>query len=303
MIFSVPPGERHKTRESWARLTDEMLAGGFGRDTTVIVCGGGVVGDLAGFVAATFMRGVPVVQMPTTLLAMIDASIGGKTGVDVAAGKNLVGAFHPPVAVIADLHVLRTLPRRHFLAGLAEAIKHGVVRDALYFDWLASIMPDLAAMDGMTSSHVAAVVIRSIEIKASVVRADELERGPRQILNFGHTLGHAIETAGNFALLHGEAIAIGMVIEAQIAERLGIAASGTAARIREVLQRAQLPVTLPSNIDVESVLRLTGSDKKSRAGATRYALPSSVGTMAAESDGWTVAVDAGVVREMLAANA
>ena len=302
-VFSIPAGERQKTRESWTRLTDEMLRAEFGRDTTVIACGGGVVGDLAGFVAATFMRGVPLIQMPTTLLAMIDASIGGKTGVDVPAGKNLVGAFHQPVAVIADVHTLRTLPRRHFLAGLAEAIKHGVVRDAMYFEWLASSMPELAAMDGMTAPSVNALVTRSVEIKAAVVRADERERGLRQILNFGHTLGHAIETASNYRLLHGEAVAIGMVVESQIAERLGVAASGTAARIREVAQRAQLPVTLPADVDVESVLRLTAADKKSRAGAVRYALPSRIGEMAAEADGWTIAVDDTVVRDMLAANA
>ena len=302
VVFSMPDGERHKTRESWARLTDDMLDAGFGRDTAVIACGGGVVGDLGGFVAATFMRGVRVIQMPTTLLAMIDASVGGKTGVDAPAGKNLIGAFHAPAAVIADLSVLRTLPRRHFIAGLAEAVKHGVVRDAMYFEWIASVLPELTATDGATSAPVAALVTRSIEIKAAVVRADEREGGLRQILNFGHTVGHAIEAGSGYALLHGEAIAIGMVIEAQIAERLGVAASGTAARIREVLRRAQLPVTLPGDADIDGIMRLTSADKKSRRGAAHYALPARIGEMAA-GENWTIPVDDGVVREMLAANA
>src|ERR687890_1917294 len=224
-LHVIPSGEEHKTRETWARVTDGMLDAGCGRDTTVVALGGGVVGDLAGFVAATFMRGVPVVQCPTTLLAMIDASIGGKTGVDTAAGKNLVGAFHPPAAVLADVETIRTLPIEQRRSGLVEAIKHGVISDA-------------------------EAVARSVEIKAEVVRADEREHGRRKTLNLGHTIGHALEHVSEYALLHGEAVAIGMVLEARIAERLGVADAGTAEQIEAVLRRGGLPVARPGELPV-----------------------------------------------------
>ncbi|HVE77600.1 MAG TPA: 3-dehydroquinate synthase, partial [Gemmatimonadaceae bacterium] len=211
-VLAVPPGEVHKTRESWARLTDAMLARGHGRDTTVVALGGGVVGDLAGFVAATYMRGLPLVQVPTTLLAMIDAAIGGKTGVDTAAGKNLVGAFHPPAAVVADPDVLATLPAPHLRAGLAEAIKHGVVADEAYFDFVREALPSLLAADGWAGESMTELVAVSARIKAEVVSRDERESGLRKVLNFGHTLGHAIEAASGYALLHGEAVAIGMAL-------------------------------------------------------------------------------------------
>lgn len=297
--FSIPAGEQHKTRESWMTLTDAMLDAGFGRDTTVVALGGGVVGDLAGFVAATFMRGVPVVQMPTTLLAMIDASIGGKTGVDVVAGKNLVGAFHHPSAVIADLDLLRTLPERHWRAGMAEAIKHGVVADAVYFDWIHASLGELLAAGGAMTPSVPALVSRSVEIKAAIVRADERERGRRQVLNFGHTIGHAIESESGYEMLHGEAIALGMVLESRIAERLGIGERGIAERIHVAVKRAGLPVVLPASLDAERILERTRGDKKSRSGVVRYALPRRIGAMAGEADGWSVPVDDRVVLDVL----
>jgi 3-dehydroquinate synthase len=297
--FSIPAGEQHKTRESWMTLTDAMLDAGFGRDTTVVALGGGVVGDLAGFIAATFMRGVPVVQMPTTLLAMIDASIGGKTGVDVVAGKNLVGAFHHPSAVIADLDLLRTLPERHWRAGLAEAIKHGVVADAVYFDWIHASLSELLAAGGTMAPSVTALVSRSVEIKAAVVRADERERGRRQVLNFGHTLGHALETESGYEMLHGEAIAIGMVLESRIAERVGVAERGIAERIRVVVKRAGLPDSVPASLDTQRLLERTRADKKSRAGAARYALPKRIGGMAGEAEGWSVPVDDALAHEVI----
>jgi len=188
-VHVIPSGEAHKTRDTWARVTDGLLDAGCGRDTTVVALGGGVVGDLAGFVAATFMRGVPVVQCPTSLLAMIDASIGGKTGVDTTAGKNLVGAFHAPAAVLADVETIRTLSLAQRRAGLAEAIKHGVLADADYFARLESELPALLEAD---PSATLDAVARSVEIKADVVRADEREHGRRKTLNLGHTLGHAL---------------------------------------------------------------------------------------------------------------
>jgi 3-dehydroquinate synthase len=289
-LFTVRPGEQYKTRESWARLTDELMARGFGRDTTIIALGGGVVGDLAGFVAATYMRGVPVVQVPTTLLAMIDASIGGKTGVDTPAGKNLVGAFHQPAAVIIDPTVLASLPPRQLRAGLAEAIKHGVIADAAYFERTVDTIPALLAPDGAGGAAMMALIDGSVAIKRDVVARDEREAGVRRILNFGHTLGHAAEALSGYALLHGEAVSIGMAMESRLAERLGEAENGTEARVCAALARAALPVTVPTQMDVRALIGLTYADKKVRRGRVEYALPRAIGAMAGRETGWGVAV-------------
>jgi 3-dehydroquinate synthase len=296
-LHVVPAGEATKTRATWADLTDAMLAAGCGRDTTVVALGGGVVGDLAGFVAATFMRGVPVVQCPTSLLAMIDASVGGKTGVDTEAGKNLVGAFHPPAAVLIDVETLETLPLAHRRAGLAEAIKHGIIGDAAYLARLDAALPALLAGEpGATLEAVA----RSVELKAEVVRADAREHGLRKTLNFGHTLGHAIEQASGYALLHGECVAIGMVLEARLAERLGVAGVGTAAAIEAVLRRAGLPVERPASLGASEILESTRHDKKARRDVVEYSLPSGIGAMAGAESAWGIAVGDALVREVLA---
>jgi len=296
-VYAIPAGESHKTREQWASLTDAMLADGLGRDSVVIALGGGVVGDLAGFVAATFMRGIPVVQVPTTLLAMIDASVGGKTGVDTMAGKNLVGAFHHPAAVVADLDVLSTLPREQMRAGLAEALKHGVIADAAHFDQVLADGPALLA--GTIDDAVVDLVATSVEIKADVVRRDEREGGVRKTLNFGHTLGHAIEALSGYSLLHGEAVAIGMVLESDIAERLGLASPGTAQRVRAAVERLTLPHRKPADQSAEQILAATRSDKKARAGEVEYALPSRIGAMAGADTGYGVRVPDDVVRAVL----
>ena len=285
----VPPGEAEKTRERWAWLTDELLALGCGRDTTLVALGGGVIGDLAGFTAATFMRGVPYVQVPTTLLAMVDASVGGKTAVDLPAGKNLVGAFHRPALVVADPATLRTLPAAELRAGLAEVIKHGVIADADYLRNVVETLPALLAPAGDLAA-LAEVVLRSVEIKADVVASDEREGGRRKILNFGHTLGHAIELLSGFTLLHGEAVAIGMRLEARLAERLGVAESGTARAVADALDRAGLPTRVPPAMDAEAIVRATRGDKKARAGVAEYALPAAVGRMAGAERGWGLAV-------------
>jgi 3-dehydroquinate synthase len=297
-IFTMPAGEQFKTRETWARLTDELLAAGFGRDTTIIAIGGGVVGDLGGFVAATFMRGVRYVQVPTSLLAMIDASVGGKTGVDTATGKNLVGAFHQPAAVIADTSVLASLPIEQFRAGMAEAIKHGVIADEDYFSRVESLAGTLQSID-VSSPAVLDLVARSVEIKADVVRRDEREDGIRKTLNFGHTVGHAIELASGYTLLHGEAVAIGMVYEALIAERIGAATPGTADSIRRAVKAAELPDTRPSSISIDDVVSATRGDKKARAGRTEYALPARIGAMAGASRSWSMPVSEDLLREVL----
>lgn len=298
VIFEIPSGESHKTRQSWARLTDEMLAKGFGRDTTIVALGGGVVGDVAGFVAATYMRGVPVVQVPTTLLAMVDASVGGKTGVDTPAGKNLVGAFHQPSAVVIDPLVLETLPLEHLRAGFAEIVKHGVVADADYFERVATFVERTPLFAERALPELTAIIERSVAIKSSIVARDERESGMRKVLNFGHTIGHAIEAATHFEMLHGQAVAIGLVTEARVAERLGVAAGGTSRDIERVCLAAGLSTALPS-IAADTIIGFTRADKKARAGRVEYALPTKIGAMAGADRGWTVAVDDVVVREAL----
>lgn len=289
-VVRMPAGERHKTRETWARVTDEMLAHGFGRDSAIIALGGGVVGDLAGFVAATYMRGIPFVQVPTTLVAMIDASIGGKTGVDTPAGKNLVGAFHQPEAVLIDPGVLGTLPARELRAGLAEAIKHGVIADAGYFDRTVASLPAILAPGGSTGDAMRSLIEGSVAIKRGVVARDEREQGLRKILNFGHTLGHAAEALSGYALLHGEAVAIGMAVESRLAERIGLAEAGTTERVRMALSCATLPSQIPSSLDPEQLVALTKTDKKARRGQTEYALPITIGRMAGAESAWGIAV-------------
>ena len=299
-VIAIPPGEAHKTRATWAGVTDRMLALGAGRDAAIVALGGGVVGDLAGFVAATYMRGIPVVQAPTTLLAMIDAAIGGKTAVDTPAGKNLVGAFHAPALVVADPEALGTLPPAELRAGLAEALKHGVVADADYFARLERDLPALLAPGGHRGEAMASLIARSIAIKQDVVRRDAREDGVRKTLNFGHTIGHAVEALSAYRLLHGEAVAIGMALESRLAERIGVAQRGTAARIATALARAGLPASRPADQAPAAVLAATRGDKKARAGVVEYALPARVGEMAGASTGWSIRVPDDAVVEVLA---
>jgi 3-dehydroquinate synthase len=283
VVITIPAGEIHKTRETWSRVTDEMLANHIGRDGVVVALGGGVVGDLAGFVAATYLRGIPVVQIPTSLIAMIDASIGGKTGVDVSAGKNLVGAFHPPTVIVVDPSLLATLPERELRGGLAEAIKHGVIADAAYFERVAR--------EGRRPSFD--LVARSIEIKAEIVNADPREAGRRKVLNFGHTLGHAIESASEYTMSHGEAIAVGMSLEARLGESIGVTKRGTADAVDSAIRAAGLP--LSHTFDPADLLRRTRGDKKVRAGNVEYALPSEIGGFGS----WTTPVDDAAVLSVL----
>lgn len=287
-LITFPAGERNKNRDTWANLSDRMLAHHFGRDAAVIALGGGVVGDLAGFVAATYLRGLPYVQVPTSLLAMIDSSIGGKTGVDAPAGKNLVGAFHQPRFVLADLDVLTTLPPPQLAEGMAEALKHGVIADAAYF---ASLERDYGAVAAHDTAVLEHVVRRSVEIKADVVARDEREGGVRAILNFGHTVAHAIEAVAKFEASHGEAVAIGMVFEARLGETLGVTAAGTATRIAQALERNRLPLQLPDGADPAQLVEAMRSDKKAREAKLRFALPATIGAMHRGADGgYTVVV-------------
>ena len=283
----------------WVRLTDQMLGKGYVRDSAVIALGGGVVGDLAGFVAATFMRGIPVVQVPTTLVAMVDASIGGKTAVDTFAGKNLVGAFHPPAAVLIDPQLLATLPLKELRAGFAEIIKHGVIADEPYLFQVAGSASDLLSHGGSMSDMMVSLIVRSVEIKAEVVSRDEREEGLRKVLNFGHTIGHAVEMVSGYSLLHGEAVAIGMALESRLAERIGLAQTGTAATVIRTLQAAGLPTDLPKDFGPDAVIEAMRSDKKGRSGKMMFALPLRIGAMAGEDTGWTVPVGDDQLREVL----
>ncbi|MGD2122078.1 MAG: 3-dehydroquinate synthase [Gemmatimonadota bacterium] len=294
-LFTFPPGEASKTREEWARLTGEMLATGFGRDSAVVAVGGGVTGDLVGFVAATFMRGVPLVQVPTSLVAMIDSSVGGKSAVDVPEGKNLVGAFHPPHLVVVDPEVAVTLPVHERAQGLAEAVKHGAILDPVY---LADLEGDIPCVLKGEVGATGRVVVRSIEIKAEVVSKDERESGLRKILNFGHTLGHAVEAAKGYALPHGSCVALGMVLEAQLGEQLGITRAGSADIMRKMARLLDLPTNLPADLEPEAVLAYTRSDKKGRGGKPRYVLLAHPGKVA-EGEDWAREVPDEIVLEVL----
>jgi 3-dehydroquinate synthase len=285
-MLSFPPGEQSKSRETWARLTDELLDRGFGRDSGLVALGGGVTGDLAGFVAATYMRGVPYVQVPTTTVAMLDASIGGKTGVDTKMGKNLVGAFHSPVAVIADPGTLTTLRESEYRSGLAEAVKHGLIADGDYFEWIASHASELMERN---SGMLTWLVRRSVEIKAEVVSSDEREAGRRAILNAGHTVAHALELVSDYQLLHGEAVAIGLVAECAIAEAMSLADAGLSRMLASLLKRLGLPTEVPPGLTPGAILASMERDKKNRGGGIHFSLPAGVGQMPA-SERWTTAV-------------
>ncbi|MBI4545925.1 MAG: 3-dehydroquinate synthase [Gemmatimonadetes bacterium] len=294
-LLEFPAGEAHKTRATWAELTDALLARGMGRDGCIIALGGGVTGDLAGFVAATYMRGIPVVQVPTTLVAMLDAAIGGKTGVDAPGGKNLVGAFHQPRAVLIDPEVLATLPDMELRSGLAEAVKHGAIADADYLRRTGEAAPRLLARD---AAALVELVRRSLEIKADFVARDPLESGPRKALNFGHTLGHALEALSGYGLAHGYAVAAGMVAEAELGEAAGISQAGTAAALRHVLGALGLPGGWPTGFDPAVAVRQARLDKKARQARTRYTLLARPGAVARAADGdWSVPLeDAWVVQ-------
>lgn len=295
----ISAGESHKTRETWAIVTDALLDAGVGRDSTIVALGGGVVGDITGFVAATYMRGVKFVQVPTTLVAMVDAAIGGKTGVDTPRGKNLVGCFHMPAAVLIDPEVLLTLPLRELRAGFAEVIKCGVVADADYFALVREAVPDLLSGGLGRSDRLEPLIVGGIEIKVRIVAQDEREDGLRKILNFGHTIGHAVEKTTGYSLLHGEAIAIGMAVESELAERIGAAEPGTTGEIEKALGLAGLPTRLPPECSPQRMLDAMRSDKKGREGKIRFALPSRIGQMARDGSDWSVPVADELIMEVL----
>jgi 3-dehydroquinate synthase len=276
-LVAFPAGEPSKTRATKERIEDAILSLGCGRDTTVLAVGGGVTGDLAGFVAATYMRGIPYLQLPTSLLAMADASIGGKTGVDHPSGKNLIGAIHQPVAVLADTAFLETLPEPEFRGGLAEIVKAGVIGDASLFAELEAAGPALSRCE---TEAIAGPLVRSIGVKISVVSSDEREEEIRKILNFGHTVGHALERLSGYALAHGEAISVGMVAEARMSRKLGLLRQEEVDRIARLLAAIGLPTRLPSGTTPREILDAAATDKKARRGRLEFVLPAALGEMA-----------------------
>jgi len=270
----LPDGEQYKTLETLGRVFDALVERRMNRDACVAALGGGVVGDMAGFAAACYQRGVDYVQVPTTLLAQVDSSVGGKTGVNHPGGKNLIGAFHQPRAVVADTNTLATLPPRELRAGLAEVIKYGLIADAAFLDWIEANLAAVLRLDGAALTHA---IRRSCEIKAEIVAEDEREHGRRALLNLGHTFGHAIETATGYGeWLHGEAVGAGMLMAADLSCRLGWIEAADVERVRALLERAELPVAAPP-IGAGRARELMGMDKKVLAGRIRLVLMRGVG--------------------------
>jgi len=269
-LLSVPAGESIKTLDTISTLWRGFLEAGLDRRSTVIALGGGVIGDMAGFAAATFMRGVDWVAVPTTLLSMVDASLGGKTGFDLLEGKNLIGSFHPPRLVLADPQVLSTLPAAELRSGMAEVVKHGIIAD-----------PDLFALcaggQDIIGNDLTEIIRRAMAVKLKIIEDDPFEKGTRAALNLGHTVGHAVESVSGYRLRHGEAIAIGMVAETKLAEYLKIAGKGLSARISEVLSGLGLPTQIPKDLSKDKLIHAMEFDKKKAAGVVRFALPVEVG--------------------------
>ena len=271
----VPDGETHKNWETLNRIFDQLLTHRAERKTTLIALGGGVIGDLTGFAAACYLRGVPFIQVPTTLLAQVDSSVGGKTGINHPLGKNMIGAFYQPRLVLADMDTLATLPDRELAAGLAEVIKYGLIRDPAFFAWLEANIGRLVARDPEALAHA---VRRSCEIKAEIVGADERESGVRALLNLGHTFGHAIEAGLGFGTwLHGEAVAAGSVLAARLSRSMGLVADADIARIVALFRRAKLPTEAP-DLGVARYLDLMGLDKKVEHGRLRLVLLERIGS-------------------------
>jgi len=272
---SLPHGEENKDWETLDLIFTALLKSGYGRDSALIALGGGVVGDLAGFAAACYQRGIPYVQVATTLLAQVDSAVGGKTAINHRYGKNMIGAFHQPLVVVSDTATLDSLDARQMGAGLAEVIKYGLIKDIRFFEWLEANIQALVARDEEALDHA---VVRSCEIKAAIVAADEREEGERALLNLGHTFGHAIETAlGHGEWLHGEAVAVGLVMAAALSVRQGSFKPTEYRRLCRLLERAGLPIVPPDNLSAEEMRKHMGRDKKVLAGQLRLVLPKSIG--------------------------
>lgn len=288
----LPDGEAYKNSATLNTIYDVLLQNRCERSTTLIALGGGVIGDLTGYAAATYLRGVPFIQIPTTLLSQVDSSVGGKTGINHPLGKNMIGSFYQPQLVLADIDTLQTLPAREFSAGMAEVIKYGLIRDADFFAWLETNMPNLMQLSEAELSYA---IYRSCQNKADVVAKDEHEQGERALLNLGHTFGHAIENAMGYGVwLHGEAVAAGTMMAADLSQRMDWLTEPDVARIKNILEAANLPTT-PPNLGVEKYLDLMGLDKKVENGKIRLILQQGIGKAVITSD-----YDAEKLKETLA---
>jgi 3-dehydroquinate synthase len=278
---TLPDGEEYKTWQTLDRVFEVLLEARLGRSGVIVALGGGVVGDIAGFAASAYQRGIAHLQVPTTLLAQVDSSVGGKTAINHALGKNMIGAFHQPVAVVADTSTLATLPPREYAAGLAEIVKYGAIFDAAFLDWIESHEKALVAREAGALAHA---ILRSCEIKADIVARDERESGARALLNFGHTFGHAIESASGYGkLLHGEAVAIGMAMAARFSARLGRVPAAAPERLTRLLERLGLPVQAP-RFAVDTWLEYMGRDKKNEDGRITLILLDAMGRGAVVKD-------------------
>lgn len=280
-LISFKAGEASKTLATYGNLLSGLAQRGFERKDGIIALGGGVTGDLAGFVAASYMRGIPFVQIPTTLLSQVDSSVGGKTGVDILEGKNLVGAFYQPKAVYIDTNVLETLPRGEILGGMGEVIKYGIIRDRKFFDFLRDRRQDVMQLDGQV---IEKILYTSCTIKAEVVAEDEQESDIRRILNYGHTIGHAVEAVSNFSIIHGKAVAIGMVSAARLALYKGILSEDTYQEIFSLLVEYGLPTEIPQDMDRNRIKQYIVRDKKAVAGRVAYVLPVNIGEVIITDD-------------------
>ncbi|MBD2355284.1 3-dehydroquinate synthase [Tolypothrix sp. FACHB-123] len=293
-ICILPPGERYKNLNSIQKIYDAALENRLERSATIVALGGGVIGDMAGFAAATWLRGIHVVQVPTTLLAMVDSAIGGKTGVNHPQGKNLIGAFHQPRLVLIDPTVLKTLPVREFRAGMAEVIKYGVIWDAELFAQMEA-SKHLNQLRYIKPELIESILIKSCQAKADVVSKDEKEAGLRAILNYGHTIGHAVESLTGYRVVnHGEAVGIGMVAAGQIALELGMWQKEETERQNALIQKAGLPTQLPSGLDIEAIIDALQLDKKVKAGKVRFVLPTQIGVVTVTDE-----VPADIIRQVL----
>jgi len=292
-VLKMPPGEEQKSLENAGRLYQELTAIRAERAMPILALGGGVIGDLAGFVAATYQRGVPLVQLPTTLLAQVDSSVGGKVAVDHGQLKNMIGAFYQPAMVIADTSTLKSLPGEELVNGLAEVIKSAAIRDGRFFSFLEENMEKIKSLD---EDILEETVYQSVKIKAEVVVEDELDMGLRHILNYGHTIGHAIESVSDFKIKHGRAVAVGMVAAARIATKLGMLGEDEVKRLQKLIARAGLPAEMP-DLNVAEVMQAMQHDKKVRAGKTRFVLLKSIGNAVVADD-----VSSSLIEEVLTEN-
>jgi 3-dehydroquinate synthase len=289
-VLVVPDGEEYKTLESAGKLYEQLAEWGAERSTAILALGGGVIGDLAGFVAATYMRGVPLVQIPTTLLAQCDSSIGGKTAVDYKHLKNEIGTFYQPKMTVSDITTLKSLPEKEFTGGLAEVIKHAVIKGEQFFSYLEKNLDLIKSLD---NNVLEAVVAKSARIKVEFIEKDEKDTGIRNILNFGHTVGHAVESVSNFQVSHGQGVSIGMTAAAKIAVKMGLTDKESAARMEKLLQKAGLPTKLPQ-MEVKQVMQAMRYDKKVQGGKIRFVLPRAIGQVFITDD-----VNSAVVEKVL----